>query len=152
MLLILKTARVRLALFILLLTATGCARKPSVTFGALQGDEIRATTRIEYRIGNRYGYRIDFPSDAGTVRLREEFTLPSAATFRTQHSDPGIRAVDEQKNFDSSKMTREFELDTKAESAYINAFEIIEGDPKGRHTIKLWLNGRELRTIEFQIE
>jgi hypothetical protein len=143
---------VRFALFILLLAAAGCSRKPSVTFGALQGDEIRATTRIEYRIGNRYGYRIEFPSDAGTVRLREEFTLPSAAALRTQHSDPGIRAFDEQKNYDGSKMTREFELDTGAESAYINAFEITEGDPRGLHTLKLWINGRELRTIEFQIE
>ena len=143
---------VRLALFILLLIAAGCARKPSVTFGALQGDEIRATNRIEYRIGNRYGYRIDFPSGAGTMRLREEFALPSGAVLRTQHSDSGIRAFYEQKNSDGSKMTREFEVDTGAESAYISGFEIIEGDPRGLHTIKLWLNGRELRTIEFQIE
>ena len=142
----------RFALFTLLLTAAGCARKPSITFGALQGDEIRATNRIEYRIGNRYGYRIEFPSDAGTVRLREEFTLPSAAAFRTEHSDTGTRAFHEQTSSDGSKMTREFELDTAAESAYINTFEITEGDPRGLHTIKLWVNGGELRTIEFQIE
>ena len=74
--------RLRVALIAFALITAGCSKNPTVHFGAIEGDRVRDTTRIEHRLGNKYGYRIDFAKRMGIVRLREEFSLPAAAEWK----------------------------------------------------------------------
>ncbi len=140
-------------LVLLVVLGAGCSRKPSIQFGAVEGETIHETTKIEYRLRNSYGYRLSFPRSIGVVRLKEEFLLPSAANWGEKSSpDPLITHIDQERSSDGSSMMQEVEFDTDLGDAFVRAYEIIQGDPKGLHKIKLWVNGQEFKTIEFNVE
>jgi hypothetical protein len=133
---------------------TACAQTPRARFGLITGLGVTETRHIRYDVGTHYGFRIDY-HDTGRVRkLREQFELPAPANFRSKSPPEAFMLA----SHDGRTWTREVQIGSttpsppEIHSLFIEDIQIARGDPKGKYTVKLWLDDRPFKDFEFYIE
>ena len=123
----------------------------SAEFGLVEQDadgtaRIKATDKIPLVAGQAYGWRLKLRTKREVVALREEFRLPVAP-----------------KSWNSSIPEAEFRVSPDGrtgvtladavlvDGALMNAWTVVEGDPPGAHVIRLYLEGKLVRTFKFEV-
>ena len=131
-----------------------CTQAPSVRFGLIRGVDVTETRRIPYVVGTHYGFRIDYHDTGHPITLREQFDLPAAAHFRS--TSPSKQRMVESRG--GRTLTCEVQLGSHTpappaiHSLYVEDIQIARGDPKGKYTVKLWLDDKPFKDFEFYIE
>jgi hypothetical protein len=112
------------------------------------GVVIKSADTIPFKEGQAYGWRLRFRTARESVKLKEELQLPS----RPKSWDtPGDAA----QNFKVSPDGRTGTTDLEAVldgGVLMNAWKIAEGDPTGDHVLRLYVEGKLVRTFKFKIE
>jgi len=123
----------------------------SAEFGLLEKGEdgavqFKATDKVPLVAGQGYGWRLRFQTKRESVAMREEFELPVAP-----------------KNWDSSGSGGEFKVSTDGrtgttegdatlqDGAIIRAWQVADGDPTGAHVIRVYIEGKLVRTFKFDV-
>lgn len=94
-----------------------------------------------------YGWRLTVKREPGQMRWREEYVLPAApstwgsATF----------GVKQDVSADGKTSVKEGELQD-GENTLTNLWTVAEGDPKGKHVIRVYLDDKLVQTFNFQVE
>ena len=106
---------------------------------------IKAVDKIPLTPGQVYGWRLKFRTKRQSLSLREEVQMPVAP-----------------KSWSNSIPDAEFKVSpdgrtgiTKADAvlvdgALMNAWAVAEGDPPGQYEIRLFIDGRLVRTFKFE--
>jgi hypothetical protein len=122
----------------------------SAEFGLIEQDNsgavtIKAVDKIPLTPGQLYGWRLKFRTKRQSLFLREEVQMPVAP-----------------KSWSNSIPDAEFKVSadgrtgiTKADAvlvdgALMNAWAVAEGDPAGLYEIRLFIDGRLVRTFRFE--
>ena len=115
-----------------------------VTFGYVEEStgRIVETRRIDTAKHPGFGWRLEFEGRRQTIRFREEFMLPSPAqTWQVGH-ETTVAA-------DRASAVTEGDRRLGSEMTLRNAWIHTEGDPKGQHTMRIWVDGKLVREIDF---
>jgi len=136
------------------LVLTACAQVPRARFGVVNGIGVTETRHIPYVVGAHYGFRVDYHDTGRLITLREQFDLPAAAHFRS--TSPSKQRTVESRG--GRTLTCEVQLGSHTpappaiHSLYVEDIQIARGDPKGKYTVKLWLDDKPFKDFEFYIE
>ena len=136
------------------LVLVACAQVPRARFGVINGIDVTETRHIPYVVGTHYGFRVDYHDSGHPMTLREQFDLPATARFRST-SPSEQRMVS---SHGGRTLTREVQLGSRTQappeihSLYVEDVQIAQGNPRGKYTVKLWLDDKPLKDFEFYIE
>ena len=135
------------------LAATGTSAPPpqfkilKTEFGVLAPGGLRPSTKVPLKEGQSFGWVIQIETRAERVKWREEFTLPAA---------PQVWQVDEKSGkhtLSPDRATSILEREAKVEDGLIyNFWTIAPGDPRGRHKIRVMIEGFPVATFDFDVE
>lgn len=131
--------------------ATQTGNVVSAEFGVLEYGRpgelvLKPTNVIPLRVRQNYGWRIVLRNPPATVRWREEFTLPS----KPVSWGGGARAG--QRSLAGDGRTLVTERTVKPVGGVIsNAWQVLPGDPRGRHQIKVSVDGKLVTTFDFEL-
>jgi hypothetical protein len=103
------------------------------------------TTRIPWREGDKYGWRIQLKNYKGRVTWREILQLPKAPeSWGTQNTENFLISADGA----TAAVTRT----VLAENGVIqNSWAIAAGDPPGKHRIDVYISQRRVASFEFEV-
>ena len=118
----------------------------SAEFGLLN-PEFQSTTKVPFQPGQQYGWIVQLDTRKDTVRWREEFTLPAAPESWGSEEVEGEQAVSEDQKI--SVTQREVQPE---DGLISNFWEVAAGDPKGRYTIRVFVEDTLVATFEFDVE
>jgi hypothetical protein len=136
------------------LVLTACAQVPRARFGVINGIDVTQTRCIPYVVGAHYGFRVAYHDTGRLITLREQFDLPTPAHFRS--TSPAEQRMVESRG--GRTLTREVQLGSHTpappdiHSLYVEDIQIARGDPKGKYSVRLWLDDRPFKDFEFYIE
>jgi hypothetical protein len=135
------------------LAASGSAAPPAqfkilkTEFGVLSPGGFRPATKVPLKEGQSFGWVIQIETKAERVKWREEFALPAA---------PRVWQVDEKSGkhtLSPDRATSILEHEVKVEDGMIyNFWTIAPGDPRGRHKIRVMVEGFLVATFDFDVE
>ncbi len=116
--------------------ATASVQVLAADFGLLgDGDALTKTTLVPLVIGQTYGWRVKLKTNRTTIKWREEFTTPTApaswgnlAETQTISADQRVSVIEGESTLDASK-------------TFSKGWAVHAGDPQGRHTIRLTIEG-----------
>jgi len=94
-----------------------------------------------------YGWRLTVERPPGQMRWREEYVLP-AAPSTWGATLPGVK---QDVSADGRTSVKEGELQD-GENTLVNLWTVAEGDPKGKHVIRVYLDDKLVQTFNFQVE
>lgn len=115
-------------------------------FTALSGGKVAfvPTDRVPNRPRQSYGWIIRVKTGQKTVHWREEFTLPSAPAHWDKNA-PNVLSPD--------RTTSITERTAKPENGMLmNAWSVAPGDPSGKYVMRVYIEGRLVRTFDFTVE
>jgi hypothetical protein len=116
-------------------------------FGVYKGlgrkTEVLETKTIKHSVGSPYGWRLTLDSTLDVVPVREELVLPDAGNWETS----GATVVSEDKRIGTSN----FNLPVY-QGAIENSWAVADGDPKGDHIIRVWVDGAPAAEFKFEIK
>jgi len=136
------------------LTLSACTQVPKARFGLITGLAVTETRHIRYVVGTHYGFRIDYHDIGRVMKLREQFELPGPANFRSKSPPEQFMLA----SHDRRTWIREVQMGShtpsppEIHSFFIEDIKIARGDPKGKYTVRLWLDDRPFKDFEFYIE
>lgn len=94
-----------------------------------------------------YGWRLTVERQPGQMRWREEYVLP-AAPSTWGGALPGVR---QDVSADGKTSVKDGELQD-GENVLTNIWTVAEGDPKGKHVIRVYLDDKLAQTFNFDVE
>ena len=94
-----------------------------------------------------YGWRLTVKRDPGQMRWREEFVLPAAPSSW----GGAVFGVKQDVSADGKTSVKEGELQD-GENVLTNIWAVAEGDPKGKHVIRVYLDDKLVQTFNFELE
>lgn len=97
--------------------------------------------------GQAYGWVVEIKTKAKVVRWREDFTLPSSPATWGAPEPFGSRATSD----DGRSTITEREVHPK-NGVLFNYWAVAPGDPKGIYRMRISIEGREIRTFEFEVK
>jgi hypothetical protein len=110
--------------------------------GAVQ---FKPTDKVPLVAEQAYGWRLRFRTKRETVALREEFQMP-VAPKKWENSGAGEFKIS------PDGRTGTTEADAVLEDgAIMNAWAVAAGDPAGAHVIRLYIEGKLVRTFKFDV-
>jgi hypothetical protein len=116
-------------------------------FGVIVPGGFQPTTKVPFKEGQSFGWVIQLDTQRDLVKWREELRLPSS---------PQTWQADEQSGkhtLSADRKTSILEREAKVENGVIfNFWSISPGDPKGRYTMRVMLEGMLVSTFEFDVE
>lgn len=123
----------------------------SAEFGLLEESPdgtivIKAADTIPFKEGQAYGWRLRFRTQREGVALREELQLP-AKPKNWETPDAGQKF-----KISPDGRTGTTEVDALLDGGMLmNAWKIAEGDPTGDHVLRLYIEGKLVRTFKFKV-
>lgn len=105
--------------------------------------EVLETKTIKHAVGSPYGWRLHVDSISEVVQVREELVLPAPGNWNTF----GATTVSEDKRIGVSN----FNLPVY-KGTIENSWAVAEGDPKGEHTIRVWVDGVPAAEFNFEVK
>ena len=101
---------------------------------------------VPYVPDQAYGWVVTFNTPGVRVHWKEEFTLPAApATWGESHEGTTQRVSPDRR-------TSVKEADATLPLGVLsNSWTVAPGDPKGRYVIRLFIDGKLVRTFEFEV-
>jgi hypothetical protein len=116
-------------------------------FGLLAPAGFQASNRVPLKEGQGFGWVIQLDTKRTTIRWREEFRLPAAPQTWQADESNGKHTLS------ADRRTSILEREARIEGGLIyNFWQIAPGDPKGRHTIRVMIEGVLVSTFEFDVE
>jgi hypothetical protein len=108
---------------------------------------IKAADTIPLTTGQAYGWRLRFRTQREGAALREELELPIAPkVWNSPLSGQGFKVSPDGR-------TGITELDAEFnEGVLMNAWQVADGDPTGDHVLRLYVEGKLVRTFKFKVE
>jgi len=107
----------------------------------------RPTTKVPLKDGQNYGWVIQLDTRKPVIRWREEFTLPAAPQSWGPAEKIGRR------DLSADRRTSVTEREVKpARGLILNYWQVAAGDPRGRHVMKVFVEGVLVSTFEFDLE
>ncbi|MES2949682.1 MAG: hypothetical protein V4858_14160 [Pseudomonadota bacterium] len=94
-----------------------------------------------------YGWIIRVRTDKAKIKWREEFTLPATPTTWGVAEPVGTRSVSNDGR--TSVTEREVSPDR---GVIFNSWSVAPGDPKGRYTIRVFIDGSLAKAFEFDVK
>ena len=116
-------------------------------FGVIVPGGFQPTTKVPFKDGQSFGWVIQLDTKRDVVKWREELRLPSAP--QTWHADEssGKHTVS------ADRKTSILEREARVENGMIfNFWQVSPGDPKGRYTMRVMLEGMLVSSFEFDVE
>lgn len=98
--------------------------------------------QVPYKPGSSFGWALTLSSPNPTVTWREEFTLPVRPV--TWGAAQDISA--------DGRTARTVRTEKLADGKILHFWTLAEGDPVGRHIIRIFIGGRLFHKFEFDIE
>jgi hypothetical protein len=105
-----------------------------------------ATNRVPLVVDQAYGWVIVIKTSAKTVRWREEFTLPAAPATWGGPDPSATRSMSD----DARTTITEREVSAQ-DGVILHAWSVAAGDPAGTYRMRVSIDGRLVRTFEFQV-
>lgn len=108
--------------------------------------------------GQAYGWRITFPSLTGSVKIREELTLPASAEWKLgdhyQNSDADGPSMTERLEIgeDGRVYVNEIEIKAHETVSRLAILGVLENDPIGVYQLKLFADDELVETCDFKLE
>lgn len=103
------------------------------------------SNRIDTSKHPGFGWRVRFEGARRTVRFREAFILPAPAKTWQVGNETTVSA-------DRSSAVTEGERRLGSELELRNAWIHTDGDPKGKHTMKIWVEGVLVDEVDFVLQ
>lgn len=98
--------------------------------------------QVPYRPGLNFGWALTLSSPNPTITWREEFTLPARPLSWGNVQDIS-------RDGRTARLVRTEKL---VEGKIMNFWMLTEGDPVGRHVIRIFIGGQLFHKFEFDIE
>jgi len=115
---------------------------------ASSGKPLFAPTKAVPRVpGQGFGWVMLVRTDKPTLKVREELTAPEKPETWGS-SDP---AVSKSVSADGLTVTTEREV-VPIRGMLLSMWTVAPGDPQGRHTIRIYIDGRPVRNFEFELK
>ena len=116
-------------------------------FGVIVPGGFQPTTKVPLRDGQSFGWVIQLDTKRDMVKWREELRLPSAPQTWQADEKSGKHTVS------ADRRTSILEREAKVENGLIyNFWQVSPGDPKGRYTMRVMLEGMLVSSFEFDVE
>jgi hypothetical protein len=116
-------------------------------FGVIVPGGFQPATKVPFKEGQSFGWVIQVDTKRDTVKWREELRLPSAPQSWQADEQSGKHTVS------ADRRTSILEREAKVENGVIfNFWSIAPGDPKGRYTLRVMLEGMLVSSFEFDVE
>lgn len=116
-------------------------------FGVIVPGGFQPATKVPFKEGQSFGWVIQLDTKRDTVKWREELRLPSAPQSWQADEQSGKHTVS------ADRKTSILEREAKVENGVIfNFWSIAPGDPKGRYTLRVMLEGMLVSSFEFDVE
>jgi len=106
----------------------------------------KETNHIPYKVGLTYVWMIHLKTTNKKVTWREEFFLPAPAIIWDDDRKSAIRVSDDKKK------AIKIETVTPENGWIINGWSIAEGDPKGKHVMKIYIEGEFVKEFIFYLK
>ncbi len=107
----------------------------------------QASRRVPLQEGQGYGWYIELKTTRPKIKWREEMVVPSPpATWGIQNSTAQHSISDDRRT-----LTTEREVVPNRGLIY-NVWSVAAGDPKGPHVVRVYVEGKLVRTFEFETE
>ena len=104
------------------------------------------TNRVPLIPDQAYGWVVTIRTNHEQVHWREEFTLPAEPRSWGDPDENGTQHVS------LDHRTSVMEADAPIESGLIsNQWAVVPGDPMGRYVIRVYVEGKLVRTFEFDV-
>jgi len=107
----------------------------------------QSSNTIPLKEGQGYGWFIELRTTKPSIKWREEFILPAAPETLGVAGSTARHSI----SVDRKTITTEREV-TPQSGLISNVWTVAAGDPKGRHLIRVYVEGRLARSFEFQTE
>jgi len=108
---------------------------------------IKPTATIPLTTGQAYGWRLRFRTKREGVALREELELPVAPKiWNSPLSGEGFKVSPDGR---TGITAVDAEL---SDGVLMNAWQVADGDPAGGHVLRLYVEGKLVRTFKFKVE
>jgi hypothetical protein len=123
----------------------------SAEFGLIDKAEdgtitIKPTDTIPLEEGKIYGWRLRFRTKLESVSLREELQLPAAPkVWNSPNEGEGFKVSP-----DGRTATTEVDAELQ-DGVLIHAWGVAPGDPSGDHVIRVFIQGKLVRTFKFKV-
>lgn len=106
-----------------------------------------ATKKVPLKPGTSFGWVVELRTQKPKIKWREVFTLPTAP--RTW----GPTEQEDKRRISEDKKVSVIEREVVPERGLIfNFWTIAEGDPAGRYLIRVFIEGVQAATFEFDVE
>ena len=111
-----------------------------------------ATTDVPLVPGQPFGWVVQLRTHKSnptpTVKMREELILPDFPVTWGATDITGTRTVSD----DSRVATTDFEMQTDKSGLLYRVWSIVDGDPAGRYSFKLYIEGKLVKVLEFDVK
>lgn len=116
-------------------------------FGVIVPGGFQPTTKVPFKEGQSFGWVIQLDTKRDMVKWREELRLPSAPQTWQADEKSGTHTLS------ADRKTSILEREAKLENGVIyNFWQVSPGDPKGRYTMRVMLEGMLVSSFEFDVE
>jgi hypothetical protein len=120
-------------------------------FGLLEQEgskvvRIKPVDTVPLVTGQAYGWRLHFRTKRETVAVREEFELPVAP--KSWDTPPAGTDFKVSPDGRTGITTANAALD---EGMIMNIWQVADGDPPGEYVIRLFVEGKLMRTFKFKV-
>ena len=106
-----------------------------------------ASRRVPLQEGQGYGWFVELKTTKPKIKWREEMVVPSPpATWGIQNSTAQHTISDDRRT-----LTTEREV-VPNRGIIHNVWGVAAGDPKGHHVVRVYVEGKLVRTFEFETE
>ena len=144
--------RLVLLLAVLCLASTGGAVPPAfkvlkAEFGVASPFGFRPSTKVPLKAGQGFGWVIQLDIQRDSVKWREEIRMPAApASWRVEDKEA-------RHTLSADRRTSILERESRLEDGVVyNFWQLEPGDPKGRYTMLVMIEGLLVSTFEFDVE
>jgi hypothetical protein len=116
-------------------------------FGLVGPGGFQPSTKVPLKDGQSFGWVIQLDARKDTIRWREELKLPAAP--QTWQADEANATH----TMSADRKTSILEREARIEDGVIyNFWQITPGDPKGRYTMRVMIEGLLVSTFDFDVE
>ena len=116
-------------------------------FGVIVPGGFQPTTKVPLKDGQSFGWVIQLETKRDTVKWREELRLPAAPQTWQADEKSGKHTVSADRK--TSILEREAKIEDGAD---LQLLAISPGDPKGRYTMRVMIEGMLVSSFDFDVE
>ena len=116
-------------------------------FGLIVPGGFQPSTKVPFKEGQSFGWVIQLDTKRDRIKWREELKLPAAPQTWQADESAGKHTVS------GDRRTSTLEREARIENGLIyNFWQISSGDPKGRYTMRVMIEGLLVSTFDFDVE